>query len=324
MHADRTAKRAQRATTVEQVAVRRAAAATLAMKRLAREMYINSGTSELAVFVGFAVDGPSALGAYARRDIAMGNAGAGTVVTAQRRAQHATEATATAEQARAEHDAAAAAYRDARQVLAAARDTRGRAQRTLRAAEGRLAADERTLARARIRVAAAQRAYEVAAKAAASSTGGPPISAGNQGPVVWSMLVAEGFSEQAAAGILGNLQQESNIDPTTVQNGGPGRGLAQWSAGGRWDNGPQSLLAYARSRGLKPWNVATQVQFMIYEMDYGIGGFDLDSYKGMTDVVAATIYFHDVFEASADSAAFVASVRGAYAQQWYDALHGAG
>ena len=45
-----------------------------------------------------------------------------------------------------------------------------------------------------------------------------------------------------------------------------------------------------------------QTEFMIYEMQYGYGGFDLEAYKQMTDVLAATVYFHDVFEGSADSA----------------------
>lgn len=320
--AGRTAKVAQRAIAEEQVAIRRAAEATLAMKRLAREMYINSGTSELAVFVGFAVDGPSALGAYARRDIALGNAGADTVINAERRARQSVEATVAADAARAEHQAATEAHRAARQVLADARAARTQANRALRDAERQLAADTEALAQARNRVAAAQQAYEDAV--AAGGAGGPPISPGNQGPLVWSMLVAEGFSEEAAAGILGNLQQESNIDPTTIQNGGPGRGMAQWSQGGRWDNGPQSLLAFAQDRGLRPWNAVTQVRFMIYEMEYGIGGFDIDAYKSQTDVLAATIYFHDVFEASADSPAAVAAVRGGYAQQWYETLKGTG
>ena len=63
-------------------------------------------------------------------------------------------------------------------------------------------------------------------------TAGPPASSGSQAEVVWQLLIAEGFSPAAAAGILGNLQQESNIDPTAVQADGPGMGLAQWSRGG--------------------------------------------------------------------------------------------
>ena len=44
-----------------------------------------------------------------------------------------------------------------------------------------------------------------------------------------------------AAGIIGNLDQESGMDPTISQyDGGPGRGIAQWSTGGRWDTDANS------------------------------------------------------------------------------------
>ena len=48
--------------------------------------------------------------------------------------------------------------------------------------------------------------------------------------------------------------------------------------------------------------------------------FDVESFKDMTDILAATVYFHDVFEGSADSADFVRAVRGNYALQWYARL----
>lgn len=148
----------------------------------------------------------------------------------------------------------------------------------------------------------------------------PPPSTGSQGQVVWDLLIAEGFSPAAAAGILGNLQQESNIDPTAVQADGPGVGLAQWSRGGRWDTGPNSLLAFAQERGLDPWSAKTQTKFMIFEMQYGDLGFDLSSYQDSTDVVAAAEYFHDVFERSADTADYVTKVRGGYAKEWLQQL----
>ena len=149
---------------------------------------------------------------------------------------------------------------------------------------------------------------------------GPPASPGSQEELVWQLLIAEGFSPAAAAGILGNLQQESNIDPTAVQADGPGMGLAQWSRGGRWDSGPNSLLAFAKERGIDPWSTETQTKFMIYEMQYGDLGFDLARYKNSTDAVSAAVYFHDVFERSADTAGHVTNVRGGYAQDWLERL----
>ena len=45
----------------------------------------------------------------------------------------------------------------------------------------------------------------------------------------------KGLTGEQSAGIVGNLDVESGLDPTVVQKGGPGRGIAQWSAGARWD-----------------------------------------------------------------------------------------
>lgn len=138
---------------------------------------------------------------------------------------------------------------------------------------------------------------------------------------IWDILINAKFTPQAAAGILGNLQQESTIDPTLLQGGGGiGRGLAQWSAGGRWDTSSPNLLEYAKSKKLSEWSVDAQIGFMLLEMGNGWGGFDLAHYKNMTNVVDATIYFHDTFEKSADTSDFVRNVRGGYSEQWYNTL----
>lgn len=44
----------------------------------------------------------------------------------------------------------------------------------------------------------------------------------------------QGWGASAAEGIVGNLIAESGVNPESVQAGGPGRGIAQWSVGGRW------------------------------------------------------------------------------------------
>ncbi len=48
---------------------------------------------------------------------------------------------------------------------------------------------------------------------------------------VWQFLKSKGYSEQAAAGILGNMDQESGIMPDIDEGGGgPGYGLVQWTS----------------------------------------------------------------------------------------------
>src|SRR5690349_1628456 len=67
----------------------------------------------------------------------------------------------------------------------------------------------------------------------------------------FNFFVSKGLTKFQAAGIVGNLMQESNVIPTAVQyGGGPGRGIAQWSVGGRWDSSHDDNVAwYAAQHG---------------------------------------------------------------------------
>src|SRR5262249_30905966 len=63
-------------------------------------------------------------------------------------------------------------------------------------------------------------------------------------------FVGQGLTDIQAAGVVGNLDQESQMSPRSVQPNGPGRGIAQWSVGGRWDTSANdNLLAFASARG---------------------------------------------------------------------------
>lgn len=106
---------------------------------------------------------------------------------------------------------------------------------------------------------------------------------------VFQRLLSAGFTPQAAAGVIGNLIQESNINPSAVQPGGPGRGIMQWSKGDRWDK----LQRWAMINGKNPMGLDTQVDWMLKEMsDYGV----LSSMKRMTDIALATKYFEGTME----------------------------
>lgn len=99
--------------------------------------------------------------------------------------------------------------------------------------------------------------------------GGSPTLTGNtNAEKVFRYLVdKEGFTPEAAAGVIGNLMQESGVNPKSRQNGGgPGRGIMQWTESERW----ASLSAWANNSGKDPWALETQVQWMIKEMkSYG-------------------------------------------------------
>jgi predicted nucleic acid-binding Zn-ribbon protein len=320
-------KRSLAASETEQETAAAAAQARSAMVQLVRATYVHgSANAELAAFVDFAAEGPAVLNALASHNAAAERIETATMTSVERTAKTATAAALTADQARNQSAAAAVRLDNAQRTLGALRDDLTTATATARKS-GRGAKDaEAARDKAQAKFTRTQQQFRSALESSGGSIGdisaAPGAAAGNQAPVVWDILIGEGFSEEAAAGILGNLQQESNIDPTVLQSGGPGTGLAQWSRGGRWDTGPNSLLAFAGSRGLDPWSAVTQTRFMIYEMESVIFDFDLPRFKRSKDVIAATVYFHDVFERSADSSAFVTTVRGNYAMRWYATLAG--
>lgn len=96
----------------------------------------------------------------------------------------------------------------------------------------------------------------------------PPIvpAPGAHDAIVWNFFISRGFSPQATAGIIGNLQQESGgiIDPNKTGDlrlATPSRGIAQWREGRLAD-----LQSFASARGV-PWNgLEIQLEFMYDEL----------------------------------------------------------
>jgi hypothetical protein len=78
---------------------------------------------------------------------------------------------------------------------------------------------------------------------------------------IFKFFKTHGFSDEQAAGWIGNLTQESGLNPGIVQPNGEGHGLAQWGHG-RFD----ALVSFAKSRN-KPWqDLATQLDFILKEL----------------------------------------------------------
>ena len=318
---------AQTAATTEQDTAKLAAATRSEMVQLIREAYVHgSANAELVAFVDFAAQGPQVLNVLASHNVASQRIETSVLNRVADTADDAQSAASKADGARNKMVSAAVRLDRAQDDIRRLKDQRESnikvARRTGRENKAATAKYEQI----EQRFTKAQETFRNRLDSSGGSIGEigsrPDSPAGNKAQLVWDILIAEGFSPEAAAGILGNLQQESNIDPTLLQSGGPGTGLAQWSRGGRWDNGPNSLLAFAGSRGLDPWSAVTQTRFMIYEMESVIGSFDLPRFKKSKDIIESTVYFHDIYERSADSSAFVSEVRGSYALNWYQALAG--
>ncbi|HZS40094.1 MAG TPA: phage tail tip lysozyme [Polyangia bacterium] len=113
----------------------------------------------------------------------------------------------------------------------------------------------------------------------------------------FNFFVSKGLTKFQAAGIVGNLVQESGVNPGSVQfGGGPGRGIAQWSVGGRWDRDHDDNVAwYASAHGESRWALNTQLAFTWYELE-SFGGYGLAALRSSGSLRDATIIFQDRFE----------------------------
>jgi Phage tail lysozyme len=130
----------------------------------------------------------------------------------------------------------------------------------------------------------------------------------------FDFFVGKGLTAIQAAGIVGNLDQESGDSPTAVESGGPGRGVAQWSVGGRWDTSPgDNENAYVGAANI--WDLTPQLDFVWYELTT-FPGYGLADLQGQTTISGATTSFMTDFEICGTCDA---TTRVSYAQAVYDA-----
>lgn len=128
---------------------------------------------------------------------------------------------------------------------------------------------------------------------------------------LWQQMLADGLTQEQAAGILGNLDQESGFSPTADQANGPGRGIAQWSEGGRWED----LKAFAKANKMDPNQLGTQYAFMRHEMSQGWGNFTMKGFSETSSPQEAASYFGTNYEAYG-----IEGGRRELAQQWFNRL----
>jgi hypothetical protein len=105
--------------------------------------------------------------------------------------------------------------------------------------------------------------------AAGSATGVGPNAVS-----IRNYLQSQGLSKIAAAGVVGNLQQESSLNPNA-----PGGGLAQWQA----------------PRGPKDWSLSGQLTYLINELKTSYSGLFSQLNAATSPSQAATL-FSDQYE----------------------------
>jgi Phage tail lysozyme len=116
--------------------------------------------------------------------------------------------------------------------------------------------------------------------------------------------------------------QESSVNPAAVEfGGGPGRGIAQWSVGGRWDTSRNdNVTAYASAHGVSRLALGTQLDFIWFELTT-FPTYGLASLRAATTVTAAVTAFQDKYEICGTCAS---SRRIAFANQALTAFGGGG
>lgn len=118
------------------------------------------------------------------------------------------------------------------------------------------------------------------------------VSGSNNEAIVWNYLVSQmGFSAVQAAGIMGNMQQESpGFNPANTNDIGA-HGIAQWFAGRR-----TSLQKFAADRGTDENDLATQLDFLKTELGGKYKASVLDPIKKTDDLEEVTRIWLMYFE----------------------------
>lgn len=129
---------------------------------------------------------------------------------------------------------------------------------------------------------------------------------------IYRALVEQGYSEQAAAAVVGNLYREAGIDASGDINihaenpSGSSIGIAQWTGGRK-----KAFLSFADAEG-EPWpdtSLRVQLNYLLYELssnqwmwssiskEYGDEcNMSLAEFKTLTDTEFATRVFCAMFE----------------------------
>lgn len=158
-------------------------------------------------------------------------------------------------------------------------------------------------------------------------------------PKIWAKLLTAGLTAAGIAGLMGNLQAESNLEPTNLQNtyerklgytdatytaavdagtyanfatDAAGYGLAQWTYGPR----KAALLAFAKEQGKSIGDLEMQVEFAIKELR--------ESYQAVWKILITTASVQAAsdavllqFERPADTSASVRTLRRTFGERIY-------
>lgn len=160
---------------------------------------------------------------------------------------------------------------------------------------------------------------------------------------IWNFLINNGLTEAGAAGLMGNLMAESNLNPRNMEDiyqnklgyndnsytdavdnntylnfihDCVGYGLAQWT----WYTRKEKLLKYAQSKNVSIGDLNMQLEFLIQELqnNYTNSVYKIlittDDIKSASDTVLLN------FECPIDTGDYMKQIRYNYSKNIYDEL----
>lgn len=157
---------------------------------------------------------------------------------------------------------------------------------------------------------------------------------------IWNYLKGKGLNDYGCAGVLGNLQAESGLNPNNLQNthekklgytddeyvaavdsgrytnfvkDSAGFGLAQWTFWSR----KQNLLNFAKSKKKSIGDLEMQLDFLWKELNESFKGL-VGTLKTASSVLEASNGMLLDFERPADQSVSVQKKRAEYGQKYYD------
>lgn len=105
--------------------------------------------------------------------------------------------------------------------------------------------------------------------------------------ITWNYLIAQGFSREQTAGIMGNLMQEHRFN-TSQESGG--LGIVQW-IGAR----ATKLYQMAAEQGRDPFDITMQLDYLMFELNGGYARVK-NELLGAGTIEQAVVIFQNKFE----------------------------
>ena len=162
--------------------------------------------------------------------------------------------------------------------------------------------------------------------------------------IIWDFLKTKGLNDYGIAGLMGNLEAESSLKPTNLQNGyektlgytdaeytaavdqgiytnfvndKAGYGLAQWTPYSR----KQNMLNFHKRKNKSIGDLITQLEFLLEELTTNYNNSVLKVLKNATSVLEASNAVLLKFECPSDQSIEAQNRRASLCQKYYDKYH---